>query len=73
MVRRRQTRKSLSFTAEVGARIEVYCEAQGIAKSAFLEDVITRELDTLGVPVERVLQESASKPQVKEDLKKYFL
>lgn len=73
MVKRRQTRKSLSFTAEVGARIEIFCEAQGIAKSAFLEDVITRELDTLGVPVERVLQESASKSQVKEDLKKYFL
>jgi hypothetical protein len=73
MVRKRQTRKSLSFTAEVGARIEVYCEAQGIAKSAFLEDVITKELDTLGVPVEKVLQESVPKAQIKEDLKKYFL
>ena len=48
--RRRQTRRSVSFRAEVHERMRRRCEAQGVAVAAWLEQIVVRELDATETP-----------------------
>lgn len=46
-----QTRRSVSLRGITATRVEAYCAAAGIAVAAFVERLITADLDARGVPV----------------------
>ena len=51
---KKQTRRSISIRGTIYARIKNYCDAEGIACSAYVEKLVTEALDAAGVPVVKV-------------------
>lgn len=46
----RQTRRSISFRAEVFERIRQHCEERGIPVSAWAEIMLSKAMDGVGTP-----------------------
>lgn len=53
---RRKTRRSISVRGLTYQRLKGYCDARGIAVSAYLETIIAADMAAMGVPEETVLR-----------------
>lgn len=64
---KRTTRRSISVKGLTYQRIKKYCDAQAIAVSAFLEEVIAERMEREGVPEELVLSSRNSTVERRND------
>lgn len=60
---KRQTRRAISVKGLTYQRLKKHCDEKGISVSGFVEEIIARRLDSLGVPEETVLEPRPPRPK----------
>ena len=61
----KQTRRAISVKGLTYQRLKTYCDVKELSISGYLEKIVNKKLDDLGIPEETILIPHAVKPKLK--------